>query len=60
MNQATTKERIIRILRKELPFLKEKYGVEKIVLYGSFAKGTQRTTQKDIKKASCGILFPYR
>lgn len=35
-------ETIISILKKELPYLKDKYGVEKIVLYGSFVKGTAR------------------
>ena len=55
MNQAITKERIIRILKKELPYLKEKYGVEKIVLYGSFVKGTHKEKSDidilvDIKK----------
>jgi hypothetical protein len=54
MNQTITKERIIRILRKELPYLKEKYGVEKIVLYGSFAKGTHK------KKSDIDILIDIK
>lgn len=37
-----TKEKIIDILRKELPYLKERYGVERIAIFGSFAKGVQR------------------
>ncbi|MBI5191934.1 MAG: nucleotidyltransferase domain-containing protein [Nitrospirae bacterium] len=37
-----TKEHVIKILRKDLPFLKERYGVEKIAIFGSFAKGKQR------------------
>lgn len=37
-----TREQVISILKKELPYLKDKYGVERIVLYGSFAKGTQK------------------
>jgi len=54
MNQTISKERIIRILRKELPYLKEKYGVEKIVLYGSFAKGTHK------KKSDIDILVDIK
>jgi len=54
MNQTFTKERIIKILRKELPYLKEKYGVEKIVLYGSFAKGTHK------KKSDIDILVDIK
>ena len=54
MNQAITKERIIRILRRELPYLKEKYGVEKIVLYGSYAKGTHK------KKSDIDILVDIK
>ncbi len=45
-----TRERIISILKKELPYLKDKYGVERIILYGSFAKGTQK------KKSDIDIL----
>jgi predicted nucleotidyltransferase len=37
-----SREQVISILKKELPKLKDEYGVERIVLYGSFAKGTQR------------------
>ena len=36
-----SQEKIISILRKEMPYLKDKYGVERIMLYGSFAKGKQ-------------------
>ena len=54
MNQTTTKEEIIQILRRELPYLKEKYGVEKIVLYGSFAKGTHK------KKSDIDILVDIK
>ena len=42
--QAPSREKIISILKKELPHLREKYGVERIALYGSFAKGTQKKT----------------
>jgi len=42
MSQSVTKTRIINKLRKQLPQLRAKYGVEKMALYGSFAKGTAR------------------
>ena len=54
MNQVITKDKIIRILKKELPYLKEKYGVKKIVLYGSFAKGTHK------KKSDIDILVDIK
>lgn len=41
---ALSREKIISILKKELPYLKEKYGVERILLYGSFAKGNPKKT----------------
>jgi len=41
---ALSREKIISILKKELPYLKEKYGVERIILYGSFAKEKQKKT----------------
>jgi predicted nucleotidyltransferase len=37
-----SREEIITILKQELPRLKEQYGVERIVLYGSYAKGKQK------------------
>ena len=33
-----TREKILHILDQEKPFLREKYGVEKIALFGSFAR----------------------
>jgi len=45
-----TREKVISIMKKELPYLKDKYGVERIVLYGSFAKGKQK------KKSDIDIL----
>ena len=45
-----TREQVISILKKEMPYLKDKYGVERIVLYGSFAKGSQK------KKSDIDIL----
>jgi predicted nucleotidyltransferase len=47
MKKPLTKEKIIQTLRKELPCLREKYGVEKIAIYGSFAKGSP-TTKSDV------------
>ena len=47
MKKPLTKEEIIQILRKELPHLREKYGVGEIAIYGSFAKGSH-TTKSDI------------
>ena len=41
-------------MKKELPYLKDKYGVEKDVLYGSFAKGKQK------KKSDIDILVDLR
>ncbi len=40
----TEKEEILETLREELPYLNEKYGVERMAIFGSFAKGDQ--TQK--------------
>lgn len=34
-----TKERVIHLLRKHLPELRTRYGVKRIALYGSFARG---------------------
>ena len=49
-----TREKVISIMKKELPYLKDKYGVERIVLYGSFAKGKQK------KKSDIDILVDLR
>ncbi len=35
-----TREKIIGILRKELPYFISEYGVKRIGLFGSYAKGT--------------------
>ena len=47
MKELLTKEKIKQILRKELPYLQEKYGVERIAIYGSFVKRVQ-TKKSDI------------
>lgn len=36
-----TREKIIEKLRLELPFLQQKYGIKKIGIFGSFARGKQ-------------------
>lgn len=35
-----TRENVIEILRKELPYFVSQYGVKRIGLFGSYAKGT--------------------
>jgi predicted nucleotidyltransferase len=40
-------ENVKKILKKEFPYLAARYGVKKIGLFGSFAKGKQ-TTKSDI------------
>jgi predicted nucleotidyltransferase len=47
-------EEVISILKKYLPSLKNQYGVERIVLVGSFAKGTQK------KKSDIDILVDLK
>jgi len=33
-------QKVIKVLRGKIPYLKENYGVKKIALFGSFAKGS--------------------
>jgi hypothetical protein len=42
-----TKEQILEILRQELPYLRERYGVVRVALYGSFAHGSP-TRKSDV------------
>ena len=42
-----TQEKVIEIFRRELPYLINNFGVKKIALFGSFAKGLQ-TKNSDI------------
>ena len=44
MNRKTNKDLVLQRLRARLPDLHEKYGVRRIALYGSFARGAQRST----------------
>lgn len=39
MKSTLTKENVINVLRRDLLFLKDRYGVEKIAIFGSFARG---------------------
>ena len=50
MKEMLTREHILKKLREELPHLLEQYGVEKIAIYGSYAKGLPR------KKSDVDIL----
>jgi predicted nucleotidyltransferase len=34
-----TKDEILRILRKEMPVLRNEFGIERMAIYGSFARG---------------------
>lgn len=40
-------DEVLQILQNELPQLKEKYGVEQMAIFGSYAKGSQ-TPKSDI------------
>lgn len=47
MPEPLTKELLLATLRRELPYLRRKYGVMRIALYGSYACGTP-TSKSDI------------
>lgn len=47
MKAPLTKRRILIILRKEMPNLRQEYGVDRIAIYGSFAKGNH-TKKSDV------------
>lgn len=47
MKEPRTKQEVIDLLKKQLPYLQEKYGVQRIAIYGSFAKGNQ-TKRSDV------------
>lgn len=49
-----TREKIINTLRKELPNLRDKYGVIRIAIFGSFAKELHR------KKSDVDILVELK
>jgi len=50
----SAQDKIIRILKKELPYLKDKYGVRKIALFGSYAKCKQK------KKSDIDIIVDLK
>ena len=44
-----TKNKVIRILKEEQPYLQKEFGVKKIAIFGSFAKGrVHRKSDVDI------------
>jgi predicted nucleotidyltransferase len=47
MKEPRKKQEIMQLLEKQLPYLHEKYGVQRIAVYGSFAKGHQ-TKRSDV------------
>lgn len=42
-----TKEEVIKVLKRELPYLKENYGVSTMGLFGSYSRG-EETEDSDI------------
>lgn len=42
-----SKEHVLKVLREELPYLRKKFNVKSIGLFGSFARGEQ-TPESDI------------
>ena len=36
-----TKDEVLKILKDELPYLREKYGITKIGIFGSYSRGEQ-------------------
>ncbi len=42
-----TKEEVIKVLKRELPYLKENYGVSSMGLFGSYSRG-EETEDSDI------------
>jgi predicted nucleotidyltransferase len=47
MSKAATKDEVLRILKEQLPYLRESFGIDEIAVYGSFSKGTQ-TRKSDV------------
>ena len=47
MDELLNRDHILAILRKELPYLQNRFGVESIALHGSFSKGIN-TDRSDI------------
>jgi predicted nucleotidyltransferase len=53
MKRLSTREEILQVLKDEMPYLKDKYGVERIAIFGSFAKDSQT------KKSDVDILVQF-
>jgi len=49
-----TKEEILRILKKELPYLKEKFNVKSIGLFGSYVRSEQK------KESDVDVLVEFQ
>ena len=47
MTKPSTREDLLRMLRDQLPYLHERFGVEEIGVYGSFTRGTH-TDKSDV------------
>jgi uncharacterized protein len=47
MKEPRTKQEVLGLLKKQLPYLQEQYGVQRIAIYGSFVKGNQ-TLKSDV------------
>jgi len=47
MKEPRTKQEVLDLLKKQLPYLQERYGVQRLAIYGSFAKGNQ-TKKSDV------------
>jgi len=43
----TTRDAVLAILRRELPSLRERYGIDELALFGSYARG-QATASSDV------------
>ena len=41
MSDDKTRDEVLQILRNELPYLRERYGVVRMAVYGSYAKNIQ-------------------
>ncbi len=42
--QPSSKTEVLKLLRKQLPLLRKRYGVARLALFGSYAKGRPRPT----------------
>jgi len=61
MGAQMTREQIVRVLREHLPELRTRYGVRRLALFGSFARGSP-SEQSDVDilvelEAPLGLRF---